>query len=52
MKVRIERHNYCVSSQRECKNFLIRGFAHPDLTHVHKVISEIAQVGGRIAGNS
>jgi len=37
VKVRVKRQNCCVSSQRECKDLLIGGLAHPNLTHVHTV---------------
>ena len=52
VEVRVERHNYRISSQRESKHLLIGGFFHSYHTHVHTVMSETAQRGGRVAGNS
>jgi hypothetical protein len=52
MKVCVEGHDYGISRQLECKDLVIGGFAHPELTHMHTVISETAQKGSRVVGNS
>lgn len=51
LKVRVERHNDCISSQRECENLPIGG-SHPDLAHVHTLMSDTLQKGGPIAGTA
>ena len=43
LKVRVERHHYWTSFQREYNDFLAGSLAHAELTDVSSVIPETAQ---------
>jgi len=43
LKVRVERHHYWTSFQREYNDFLAGSLAHAELTDVSTVIPETAQ---------